>query len=104
MGYLKTGVVMGIFFVFVLSLVLTPLICKSIKMDNSDVTCNLESQLKIFGRIYTQTYTPLLIIFGGITGILITKLSFKITKREYIETEIEKKNERKKYDWPWEKK
>lgn len=102
MNYLTKGAIIGIILVIVLSLVLSPFLCNSIRIDNPDVKCKGDYYLTVSLRMYSSWYTLFLVVLGCISGMFISRLAFLICNREIKEEQFNKEVKNKNYSWIWE--
>lgn len=103
MSYVFNAGLWGIVLILVLSFMMTPLVCNSIKQENPSVSCSIYDDMDIFTRLYTNIYSLPLIILGFVAGSLTGRTISLIRKRyEMSEDKLLRKIEKKESPWPWE--
>lgn len=98
------GGLIGIIIILILSMILTPIICDSIRAENSSVSCGWYNNLDILSRVYLNIYSIPLIALAFLSGALIGRTVHLVksrfeTDRKYLAKKIEAK---KPSPWIWE--
>jgi hypothetical protein len=97
------GTITGVIGILILSLLISPYLCNSIKQDYKEINCNSDYVIKIFFNIYSNPSSILLLLFGAVSGGLIGRAVALVKLRmNPLERELLEKKREKQFKFPWE--
>ena len=104
MNYWIKGGLIGVVAMLLFSLILTPLICQSIEEENSEVSCSVNDNLRVFENIYKNPWSILLLILGIFLGAFVERLRSLVKENDNKLWSIERKVlKKRRFLWMWER-
>ena len=84
MNYWIKGGIIGVVAMFLFSMILTGLVCKSIQLDNPEISCSANNNLEVFKDIYKNPWSILLFVLGFFLGAFVERLRALVKEKDRI--------------------